>query len=89
MKNFNEQLKKAFKNKYPKADIIIKDDVMYNVVKAKFNIKYLKQMLINTGDAELIEGNSWNDTYWGVCSGRGQNKLGKILMRVREELKNG
>jgi len=67
----------------------IKDDVMYNVVKAKFNIKYLKQMLINTGDAELIEGNSWNDTYWGVCSGRGQNKLGKILMRVREELKNG
>ena len=45
-------------------------------------------MLIKTGDQELIEGNYWNDTYWGVCKGVGQNKLGKILMRVREELKN-
>ena len=39
-----------------------------------------------TGDAELVEGNTWNDTYWGVCNGVGHNHLGKILMQVRQEL---
>ena len=46
-----------------------------------------------TGDAELIEGNTWHDNYWGVCScskcnGRGKNRLGKLLMKVREELRH-
>ena len=46
-------------------------------------------MLIETGNAELLEGNTWGDTHFGVCSktGVGENVLGKILMRVREELK--
>lgn len=66
----------------------IKDEVMYQVVKDKFTRNYdLKQKLIDTSDAELIEGNTWNDTYWGVCRGKGRNMLGKILMRVRSELK--
>lgn len=66
----------------------IKDEVMYQCVKDKFNRNIeLKQKLIDTGNKELIEGNTWNDIYWGVCRGRGKNKLGKILMRVREELK--
>ena len=43
--------------------------------------------LINTGDAILIEGNTWGDTYWGVCDGVGENRLGKLLMEVREECK--
>lgn len=60
---------------------------MYDVVKAKFSIKYLKEMLLATGDEELVEENAWGDQYWGVCNGDGQNKLGKILMRAREELK--
>jgi len=42
--------------------------------------------LKQTGDAELIEGNNWHDIYWGVCNGMGQNHLGKILMKIREEL---
>ena len=41
----------------------------------------------DTNNEELIEGNTWNDTYWGVCNGRGQNHLGKILMKVRSLLK--
>ena len=67
----------------------IKDDIMYLVVKSKFeqNID-LKNKLIATGDEYLEEGNTWNDTYWGVCKGRGKNMLGKILMRVRSELSN-
>ena len=43
-------------------------------------------MLIKTGNTELIEGNFWGDTFWGICDGVGENNLGKILMRVRKEL---
>lgn len=35
----------------------------------------------------LIEGNDWGDTFWGMVDGEGENNLGKILMRVREEIK--
>ena len=64
----------------------VRDQVMYEVVFEKFsqNSK-IRERLISTGEAELIEGNTWNDRYWGVCNGIGQNKLGKILMRVRSE----
>jgi len=68
-----------------------KEDVMYEVIKAKFSQNFgLKKMLIDTGDAELIEGNNWGDIYWGFDTRqkRGQNKLGKILMKVRNELKS-
>lgn len=65
----------------------IKYDIMYKIVKDKFmrNSK-LKDKLIATGTAELIEGNTWNDVTWGVCNGKGKNWLGKILMRVRNEI---
>ncbi|MGX1195794.1 NADAR family protein [Metabacillus sp. SLBN-84] len=67
---------------------VVKQDVMLGVVRAKFtqNAK-LREKLIQTGDAELIEGNTWGDTYWGVCRGTGRNELGKILMMVRDDLK--
>ncbi len=45
----------------------------------------LSEMLEATGDAELIEGNHWGDTFWGVCNGVGQNNLGKLLMAIRSE----
>lgn len=67
----------------------IKDNDMYVLVKDKFGNPELKAKLLATGDAELVEGNTWGDTYWGVCRGVGQNKLGQILMRVREELRDG
>lgn len=47
----------------------------------------LRSKLLGTGDAELIEGNTWGDTFWGVCEGEGQNHLGRILMQVRFALK--
>jgi len=56
-------------------------------VREKFKQEDLKQMLLDTGDQELVEGNTWNDTFWGVCRGEGQNNLGKILMKVRMELR--
>jgi len=66
----------------------IKDQVMYNIVLAKFNQnKGLRERLLQTGDVYLEETNTWGDRYWGVCDGEGLNKLGHVLMRVREELK--
>ena len=68
----------------------IKEQTMYEIVKAKFTQnEALARLLLATGDAYLEEGNWWHDTTWGVCNGVGQNKLGKILMRVREELDGG
>lgn len=63
--------------------------VMYEVNTLKYQIPELREMLLATGDVELIEGNHWNDTYWGVDlkTGKGQNRLGKILMRIRAEIR--
>lgn len=61
--------------------------VMYQCLRAKFEIPDLRAKLLSTGDAHLIEGNWWGDTYWGVCNGVGSNNLGKLLMKIREELK--
>lgn len=66
----------------------VKNQYMYEIVLAKFlQNDDIRKKLIDTGDAILIEGNTWNDTYWGVCNGVGDNHLGKILMQVREEIK--
>ena len=65
----------------------VKDQVMLDLLRIKFSKPGLGKALLLTGDAEIIEGNTWNDTYWGVCKGVGENKLGKLLMQVREELR--
>ena len=61
--------------------------VMNELVRQKFEHPALKKLLLATGDQELEEGNWWSDFFWGVCRGRGENHLGKILMAVREELR--
>lgn len=66
----------------------IKVDVMRKGVRAKFyQNPDLAQQLLSTGDEYLQEGNNWNDTFWGVCNGVGQNMLGIILMEIRNELR--
>lgn len=65
----------------------VKVEVMTELVRHKFTQNEdLGKSLVATGDAELIEGNTWNDRFWGVCRGKGENHLGKILMKVRDEL---
>jgi N-glycosidase YbiA len=68
----------------------VKDNVMHEATRAKFTQHAdLKAMLIATGDAKIVE-HTENDAYWGDGGdGKGLNKLGKILMRVREELQKG
>jgi hypothetical protein len=71
----------------------VKDNIMYELVLAKFS-KYedIRKVLLSTGDDEIVEVTTWHDLYWGVCGcpncqGGGKNMLGKILMRVRDELR--
>ena len=68
----------------------VKDNVMEFCLKKKFLYCLdLKEKLLATEDATLIEGNTWGDTYWGVCNGVGKNTLGQLLMKVREDIRKG
>ena len=67
----------------------VKLDIMTEVVSQKFlQHPHLIEMLLLTGDEELIEGNKWGDRFWGVCKGKGENHLGKILMKIRDVYKS-
>lgn len=58
---------------------------MASVVFDKFaRNKELRDKLLFTNDKYLEETNDWNDKYWGICNGIGENNLGKILMGIRE-----
>ena len=59
-------------------------DVMKKILVYKFmRNKDLFNKLVQTGTVELIESNSWGDVFWGVCDGKGENHLGRILMDIR------
>jgi len=65
-----------------------KIDVMGDVCRIKFEDPTLRQLLKDTGDQELQEGNNHNDTFWGVSlkTGKGRNVLGLVLMIIRNEI---
>ena len=74
----------------------VKDEVMEEFVSRKFQIPKLRDKLLATGDANLVEGNTWHDNYWGICTCSkcinspvvdGKNKLGTILMKVRDSIR--
>jgi hypothetical protein len=62
--------------------------VMGELLRIKFSDPKLKGLLLSTGRRPLIEGNWWNDRFWGVClkSNIGENHLGNLLMIIRAEL---
>ena len=94
------ELPTAGKAKRAGRKIIIRRDwneaqlgVMQEIVLNKFlQNPELGKKLVETGDAELVEGNHWHDNFWGSCGcincGRiaGKNHLGKILMNTRRIL---
>lgn len=65
----------------------IKLDVMTDLVAQKFERPDLKFKLMSTVGQDIVEGNTWGDTFWGVCNNIGCNHLGKILMNVRSSIK--
>ena len=63
--------------------------VMETLLEQKFQKgTELANKLIATGNVQLIEGNYWNDRFWGVCRGVGRNNLGKMLMAIRNNLRH-
>lgn len=70
----------------------IRVGVMFGVLFHKFlENPLLAKRLGGTAPAYLEEGNRWHDNFWGVCTcprcpGVGKNVLGKLLMRLREQL---
>ena len=82
------RLAKRYGNTYQKRPDwdSVKITIMHEILRAKFTVFFFREKLLDTGTQELIEGNTWNDTFWGVCNGLGENNLGKLLMLVREEI---
>lgn len=107
MKTTNIEERKSFANLPPNEakrmgrSVKIREDweqvkklIMYEICFEKFSQNdNLRQMLLDTGDEYIEEGNNWHDNEWGVCHCQkcknkvGKNNLGVILMRVRDMLK--
>jgi len=72
----------------------VKEDIMLDLIRIKFSDPELSKKLTDLVGYELIEGNFWHDNFYGDCICQkckdieGQNKLGKILMKVRDEIIN-
>ena len=71
----------------------VKEDIMLEGLCLKFADEQLAGWLLETGNAVLVEGTTWHDNEWGDCSCPkcrdivGKNKLGKLLMQVRDMIK--
>lgn len=67
---------------------VVKEPVMLAVLRQKFGPlnPNLREKLLATGAAHLEEANTWGDRYWGTVSGAGKNRLGVLLMQVRQEI---
>lgn len=71
----------------------VKIEIMRGLLVQKFSQHdILRELLLSTGEAELIEGNTWGDKFWGAVleDGKwvGRNELGKLLMSVRSEIRH-
>ena len=64
----------------------VKVGIMRALLRSKFAHPELREQLLDTGTAPLVEINTWRDTFWGVYQGRGKNMLGLLLEEVRAEL---
>jgi ribA/ribD-fused uncharacterized protein len=62
----------------------VKLAVMEDLLRQKFSQPFFATKLHATGNEELVEGNYWHDTFWGVCNGVGENHLGRLLMLIRD-----
>jgi len=83
---------KAFGNTLPLREDW--DDIKLKVMEYGLRYKFsrsnpkLRKMLVATRGVEIVEGNWWNDDYWGFClkTGQGENNLGKLIMKIRDEI---
>ena len=64
----------------------VKLSVMTHLNEQKYMHPDLRKKLCDTYPQDIVEGNTWGDTFWGVCNGKGSNHLGKILMAIRMQI---
>ncbi len=64
----------------------VKFGIMEDILRIKFHLPGLKPLLQATYPKHLEETNDWGDKIWGTVNGEGENNLGKILMKIRDEL---
>lgn len=62
----------------------VKISIMRQILQEKFKDPDLRRRLQETGSEQLVEGNTWRDTFWGQVDGKGKNWLGKLLMEIRD-----
>lgn len=71
----------------------IKEGIMLDLLRQKFAVEPFRTQLLATGDDKLVNGNIQGDNVWGAVDFQGkwfgQNRLGVLLMRVRDELRAG
>ena len=67
---------------------LVKVGIMHTLLVQKFSRHDLRAKLLATDPFHLEEGNTWNDTFWGTCNGKGKNHLGLLLMKIRDYLKD-
>lgn len=83
------QAKLAAKGKEPPDWVLRRVPVMRYLIEQKFmHGSNLGCMLLDTGDAKIVEGNRWGDQFWGVCNGKGINTLGQLIMEQRTYLRS-
>lgn len=61
-----------------------KEEIMLAILQAKFTQNpdlYTKLKAVN---GHITEENAWGDKYWGACDSYGKNRLGVLLMKVRD-----
>jgi len=70
----------------------VKVGVMREILGAKFAKPHFRFLLASTEDATLVEGTTWHDTFWGICTcsehnGKGENWMGRLLTEIRTAIK--
>ena len=63
----------------------VKLGIMEDLLRVKFSDTELARKLKAVNEP-IVEDNTWHDTYWGVCEGKGQNNLGKLLTKIKGDL---
>jgi ribA/ribD-fused uncharacterized protein len=96
-KETTDYVKENDEGKYPKEEWeAMRDGVMKDLLAQKYDKDLNPEIhgqLISTGKKYLEETNYWGDTYWGVNKndaseeGIGENNLGKLLMEIRDAIK--
>lgn len=60
--------------------------IMEQLLRKKFRAGSVLASKLQRIEGDIVEENYWGDTFWGTCNGQGSNHLGKILMKIRDEL---